>query len=299
MPNFVQLEVTTKCNLKCKYCLRNSDPSKVVTVDMSFDLFKRIISQLKGRTPDVSLVGLGEPLLNPDIFSMICFIKQRSGIEVSLIDNFMLINRENSLALIDSGLDYLYVSFDHVAEEEFEERRTGANFKNIVSNIKLFLNTRKEVNAKKPLLFFKSTIESKNFSQIPQLIKFVEDIGADGINFGKMIDFDAYGIKSPPLLNKKDVPKTNIMVDPCELSKSYECDATRGLYVTFDGRVLPCGLMAEWVYRSDYPQVQLGDLTKETIDQVWRSKRFRELRKNIHTGKYLPQCGTCGGATKH
>ena len=101
------------------------------------------------------------------------------------------------------------------------------------------------------------------------------------------------------LSDKEDLPESKIMIDLCELSKSYECDATRGCYVTFDGKMLPCGLMAEWVYRSDYPQVQLGDLTKETLEEVWRSKHFRELRKNIESGKYLTQCKTCGGKTSN
>ena len=197
MPSFVQIEVTTKCNLKCRLCLRSTDPSKVVASDMSFGLFKSIICQLKSRTPSISLVGLGEPLFHPEIFSMIRFVKE-NGLEVSLIDNFTLINREKSLALIDSGLDFLYVSFDNVTKKDFEERRTGACFETVVDNIKLFLKTRNEVNARKPLLFFKSTIESRNFSEIPRLIKFAEDIGADGINFGKMVDLAEYEIKSPP-----------------------------------------------------------------------------------------------------
>jgi radical SAM protein with 4Fe4S-binding SPASM domain len=297
MPSSVQIEVTTKCNIACQLCLRTIDPARIVDSDMQFDLFKSIISQLKGRTESVSLVGLGEPMLHPEIFSFIRFVKE-NGLEVSLIDNFTLINREKSVALIDSGLDYLYVSFDNVSKEAFEERRTGACFEAVVENIKLFVKTKNEVKAKKPVFLFKSTIAQSNFGEIPKLIKFAEDLGADGINFGKMMDEDDSRIINPPPLTPKDLPNCKITVYPCELSESYECDATRGLYITFDGKVLPCGLMAESVSRAHYPKLELGDLSKETIGEIWRSSGFRKLRRNIESGEYLPECKTCGGYKK-
>src|SRR5512135_463574 len=118
MPSSVQIEITTKCNISCRLCLRSFDPARIVDADMSLGLFKSIISQLKGKAQSISLVGMGEPMLHPDVFSMIRFVKE-NGLEVSLIDNFTLINREKSIALINSGLDFLYVSFDNVSKEAF------------------------------------------------------------------------------------------------------------------------------------------------------------------------------------
>ncbi len=297
MPSSVQIEITTKCNISCRLCLRTIDPVRIVDADMSLDLFKSIISQLQGKIQSISLVGLGEPMLHPEVFSMIRFVKE-NGIEVSLIDNFTLINREKSLALIESGLDFLYVSFDNVSKEAFEERRTGACFENVVENIKLFVKTKREVKAKKPAFLFKSTIAQGNFAEIPNLIKFAEELGADGINFGKMMDEDESHIVNPPRLDEKEFAKSKIDVFPCELSDSYQCDATRGCYVTFDGKVLPCGLMAESVSRARYPQLELGDLNKDTIINIWRSNGFRQLRKRIESGEYLLECKTCGGYKK-
>jgi MoaA/NifB/PqqE/SkfB family radical SAM enzyme len=69
MPVSVQIEITTKCNLSCPFCLRVTDPARIIDVDMSLNLYKSIINQIKGRTCGVNLVGLGEPLLHPEIFS--------------------------------------------------------------------------------------------------------------------------------------------------------------------------------------------------------------------------------------
>lgn len=297
LPPSIQIEITTKCNINCPLCLRTIDPAKVVDADMPIDLFKSIIRQLKGKTRDVSLVGLGEPLLHPEIFSMIRFAKENE-LEVSIIDNFTLIDREKSLKLIDSGLDNLYVSFDNTSKEEFEKRRTGAIFEKVVDNIKLFIKTKKELKTKTPAFIFKSTISNSNFAEVYKLIQFAEDIGADGINFGKMMDQDESHIIKPPNLNASNIPKSKITIYPCELGDYYVCDATRGCYVTYDGKVLPCGLMAESVSRADYPKLELGDLKSDTISTIWRSSRFRQLRKNLEEGKYLPECKTCGGYNK-
>jgi radical SAM protein with 4Fe4S-binding SPASM domain len=261
---------------------------------MSLSLFKSIIKQMKGRTESLVIVGLGEPLLHPDIFKMIRFAKE-SGIEVSLIDNFTLMDEAKSREIVQSGLDFLYVSFDNVSKEAFEERRTGAVFEKVVSNIKGFLRIRTELESSTPMFMFKSTISNKNFTEIPRLIKFAEDIGADGINFGKMMDEDESRIVKPPPFKETDLPESKIAIFPCELSEDYECDTTRGCYVTYDGKVLPCGLMGESVSRAHYPEVTLGDLKSNTLGSIWRSEKFRKLRKDIAQGEYLPECRTCGG----
>ncbi len=293
LPIFVQVEITTRCNLRCVHCERNKDSARITNADMRLDLFKSIVGQLRYPTQGINLVGLGEPLLNPDVFSMIEFAKKK-GFEVSLIDNFTLMNREKSRALIKSGLDYLYVSFDSVSKNVFEELRTGACFEIVVDNIKLFAETKKEANSEKPVFLFKSTISQKNFKEIPDLIKLAEDLGADGINFGKLMsrDKDSEDLCSM-FLDEADLPKTKITVYPCELSRTYECDTLSGFYVSFDGKVLPCGLMAESASRAQYSQLQLGDLNVDKIAKIWRADNFRRLREKLKSGLYFEQCETC------
>lgn len=157
MPVSVQIEVTTKCNLSCPFCLRVTDPARIIDVDMSLNLYKSIISQIKGRTCGVNLVGLGEPLLHPEIFSMIRFAKD-NGLEVSLVDNFTLIDQEKSLQLINSGLDFLYVSFDSTSKEIFEKARRGACFERIIENIQLFVKTKSDLKVKTPVFFLRQLL---------------------------------------------------------------------------------------------------------------------------------------------
>jgi radical SAM protein with 4Fe4S-binding SPASM domain len=295
LPYAVQMEITTKCNLRCEICLRSKKEAGAVNSDMPLDLFNSIVTKLRYPTRHVTLVGLGEPLLNPQVYSMIGSAK-RKGLKVSLISNFTLLDRDKSLALIDSGLDFLFVSFDSTKKSTFEKIRTGACFEEVIDNVRLFVRTKKEVNAKKPVFFFKSTISKRNLGEIHELVKLAESLGVDGINFGKEIVIDEAGADDSAIfMNIEDFPRSEIIIDLCELNKSFMCHAPMGCHVTYDGKVLPCGLMIEAVPRTQYPQFQLGDLRFDTIGNIWRSTRYRQIRKKIKSGEHLPMCKKCPG----
>jgi len=295
LPYAVQMEITTKCNLRCEMCARSKEQAGAVNSDMSLDLFNSIVTKLGYPTRHVTLVGLGEPLLNPQVYSMIRSAKE-NGLKVSLISNFAQLDRDKSLALIDSGLDFLFVSFDSAMKSTFEKIRTGACFEKVIDNVKLFVRTKKEVKAKKPVFFFKSTISKRNFGEIQQLVKLADSLGVDGINFGKLFGEEGDYIHDPSVfLNMEDFRESRIIIDPCELSRTFQCDGIAGCYITFDGKVLPCGVMMQATSRSEYSKYQLGDLRTDTMDKVWRSAKFKQFRRQIksHSRPYLPICEEC------
>jgi MoaA/NifB/PqqE/SkfB family radical SAM enzyme len=63
------------------------------------------------------------------------------------------------------------------------------------------------------------------------------------------------------------------------------CDAPwRWLLISIDGRVRTCC----------YTQKPVGDLNKETIEQIWNGKIMREVRAAVREGRAHP---VCKGAT--
>jgi radical SAM protein with 4Fe4S-binding SPASM domain len=308
LPYSVQFEITTKCNLRCEMCYRSKEQAGAVNSDMSLDFFNSIVGKLRYPCKHVTFVGLGEPLLHPQLFSLIRSAKEH-GLTVSLISNFTLVDRDKSLALIDSGLDFLFVSFDSSIKNVFERIRTGACFEEVVDNVKLFVRTKKEVKANTPFFFLKSTVSRRNSEEIRQLVSLAESLGVEGINFGKFVgDFGKFAddeedyIHDPScFLNTEEFKRSTTFIDPCEIGKSYQCDGIAGCYITVDGRVLPCGFMMQAVSRLEYPKFQLGDLKIDTIDKVWRSAKFKKFRKQIksHSQPYLPICEECPGWMYH
>ena len=80
---------------------------------MSADVFARLVADFPG-LPDLRTVhfgGFGEPMTHPDILSMITRCKS-AGYAVEMITNGSLLTEEMASALIDAGLDWLFVSLD-------------------------------------------------------------------------------------------------------------------------------------------------------------------------------------------
>jgi MoaA/NifB/PqqE/SkfB family radical SAM enzyme len=123
LPTLVQIETTTKCNLRCRMCLR-TQTNPDLNYDMSPNVFKLIIDQLvclPFKKPTLRLVGLGEPLLNPHIISMVRYAK-RKGFLVDLVSNFTLANPKTMEKLVETQLDYLGVSLDAASPKVFENK---------------------------------------------------------------------------------------------------------------------------------------------------------------------------------
>lgn len=292
-PYHIIVEATTKCNLKCVTCMRSKQEASISNSDMSLEIYDSIIKNLKYPTRFVSFVGMGEQLLNPHLFQMITIAKNK-GFEVSLTDNFTLVHKEIALTLIKLQIDHLYASFDSVSKDQFEKMRAGANFDDVVSNIKQIVEAKRLVNAKNPLIFFKSTISKDNFSEIPDIIELAEDLGIDGVDFSKEHSYcqDTSNDNSF-YLDLKDLPPTKLRLVLCEMGRIYPCQALTGCFVTFDGNVLPCDHVMQLLPRNEFPRFYLGDVTCNTIAEIWRSEKYRHLRSGLASGKWLPFCEKC------
>ena len=102
-PIFVQIEPTIDCNLRCTTCINPT--LKRDTRTLSLSKFKEIIGQLP-YVQKISLVGAGEPLLNPELFNIIDYAKSK-GLTIGFATNATLINNTIAHRIIDSGLDWL------------------------------------------------------------------------------------------------------------------------------------------------------------------------------------------------
>jgi radical SAM protein with 4Fe4S-binding SPASM domain len=294
LPFYVQIESTTKCNLKCKMCRRTND----VNCDIPISLFKSIVDEFKNSrfiSRRLDFTGLGEPLFHPKISSMIEYAKKH-GFTVSLTSNFTLINREKSLSLINAQLDYLYVSFDGATKNTFEKIRVGANFEETLEKIRLFVNTRRKLKFKKPKLMFETTISEGNVHEIEQIVKLAEALKADGIYFFREVKPERHDYSKDPFasVNWKEINKSGIeiLVNRPERA-SRLCVGMIGCYITFDGKVLPCNRLIQLAPREEYCLYQFGDLSQNSLSEIWFSKNYRQFRKRLALGIYSSFCKSC------
>jgi sulfatase maturation enzyme AslB (radical SAM superfamily) len=107
----VYLEVTTRCNLACRTCVRNvwGEP----LADMTDATFGRVLEGMR-ELPDLREVlfgGYGEPFAHPRFLDYLAAVKGL-GVRVTVSTNGTLLDEERARALVDIGADVLSVSVD-------------------------------------------------------------------------------------------------------------------------------------------------------------------------------------------
>ena len=98
-----------RCNLSCTYCNEYDAISKPVPLD----LMLRRVDMLADLGTSMITVSGGEPLMHPDLDTMIARMRTR-GMVASLITNGYYLNQERIERLNGAGLDYLQISIDNV-----------------------------------------------------------------------------------------------------------------------------------------------------------------------------------------
>lgn len=110
----VRLEITSHCNLNCKYCHNAQFSNR--TDDMSTDDILRLIYNLK-EYYDINKVLLtgGEPMVNKDLCKIISELTVL-GIKADMVTNATLLTEEMAMQLQEAGLKRIRISIDELDE---------------------------------------------------------------------------------------------------------------------------------------------------------------------------------------
>jgi MoaA/NifB/PqqE/SkfB family radical SAM enzyme len=126
----IDIEITNRCNAKCRFCPRDQTPHEGMMSPEVFDqslcqavayrrlLAEHVTADVLARA-NVSLCGLGEPLLNREAAR---FVKQvrDAGIICSMSSNGSMLDEERCRALVDAGLSEMFFNVGDVGED-YEE----------------------------------------------------------------------------------------------------------------------------------------------------------------------------------
>jgi len=112
-PILVHIIPMRRCNLSCAYCNEYDDVSKPVDTEIMF----RRIGQLAELGTSIITISGGEPLMHPELESIIAEIRRR-GMLAGLITNGYLLSRKRIQSLNEAGLEHLQISIDNVEPDE-------------------------------------------------------------------------------------------------------------------------------------------------------------------------------------
>jgi radical SAM protein with 4Fe4S-binding SPASM domain len=314
LPEHLQLEVTSACNLRCTMCLvRYRPPVNKLAGAMRPELFRRLVDEVPVKR--LTLQGLGEPLLSPYLPEMIATAVGR-GIRVGFNSNATLLHRRRAQELVSSGVDWLHVSLDGARPEVFEAIRDGARFGTVVGNLAGLAEEKRRVGSTTPWIRVVFVAMRDNVAELPDLVRLLGRIGVDELRVQNLshsfADTDpAGGYEEIRAFTERQALWTGADLD---LATAAFAEARRvagdagvrlrlpGLtdagggnctwpwdaaYVTSAGIVQPCCM----VMGDD--RVALGDLGTAGFAEIWHGEPYREFRRRLNSAEPPEVCRGC------
>ncbi|MFC1849673.1 radical SAM/SPASM domain-containing protein [candidate division CSSED10-310 bacterium] len=265
LPVRLWLEPTNKCNLRCPICPQSAD-NKTPRGFMDKALFRKIIDEAKDFVYDINLSHRGESLFHEDIIDFISYAHQ-NGLRTRIHTNGTILTPELSRELILSGLDFLSFSFDGFDKYAYESSRVGARFEETLHNILTFLRIKQELNRKMPFTVIQiintGTVPDSEFSE--KRNNFVRYF--DGLPLNKLYIKDPHNWGGNIKQETAEKLSQNQRYSPCTF-------CWYALTILWDGMVVPCP-------QDFFAQLQVGDLTTQSIKEIWRHSPLVNLRQKF------------------
>jgi len=319
-PTEAYFEVANRCNSKCSTCPLTFSPQESAK-QLSLDEFKSLASQM----PDLRravMQGIGEPLLNRDLASMIRHLKER-GVYVVFNTNAALLTRRRQIELIDSGLDELRVSLDGSTPETYLKVRGIPAFERVVANVAEMVRTKHERSASSPRLSFWVTGMRENLAELPAVIELAARIGVEEVYLQRMVFgfddnalacedqsiYDGYRDEAEAIIAEAErrsvalgvrfrgadalSPRESIVDRIPQAEPWRACSRPLRLaYVTAQGTALPCCIAP--FTDAPYNSITLGNYLRDGIQAVWTGDAYRQFRERLYSSDPPASCRNCG-----
>ncbi len=182
----IYIEPTNRCNLTCRTCIRHN--WDVTMGRMSETVFERILDGVAAidTPPTVFFGGLGEPLFHPRTPEMVARVKAL-GARTELITNGTLLDAKRARALIDAGLDFLWVSLDGARPESYADVRLGAELPNVLANIRRLRSLRRPGHRARPEIGIAFVAMRRNIGDLPDLLNLGKRLGVSRFHVSNVL----------------------------------------------------------------------------------------------------------------
>ena len=310
-------EVANRCNSKCATCPLTFSPQEAAR-QLSLAEFKRLVDQL----PDLRravLQGIGEPLLNRDLASMIAYLKSR-GVYTVFNTNAALLTRRRQRELIASGLDELRVSLDSSTPETYLKIRGIPAFDRVVANLAQTVRSRQELHSPTPRIAIWMTALRENLFELPDLVDLAARTGVDEVYLQRLVYWGQGLATSQQSVHRApstaeqviaeaerraarhglafrgadaSAPRDGLLALAAAREPWRACSRPLRLaYVTAQGTALPCCIAP--FTDAPFDSIRLGNYLKDGIESVWRGEQYTRFREQLYSSNPPACCRNCG-----
>lgn len=290
LPISISFEPTTSCNLRCPECPSGLRAFTRPTGMLQKDFFTTTINDLHKHLLYLIFYFQGEPYLNPQFLEMVKYASSK-GIYTATSTNAHYLTETAARKTVESGLDRLIISIDGTTQEVYEQYRVGGKLSKVLEGTRNMVNARKEMNSKKPFIFFQFLVVKPNEHQVNDIKKLAKEMGVDEVRFKTAQVYDYANDPNQLIPVNEKYSRYQRNADGTYRSKNKLANRCWKLWhanvITWDGMVVPCCFDKD----ASHP---LGNLRDQPFKQVWQSDEYKKFRTSLmHSRKNIDICANC------
>lgn len=189
-PSRLFVETTTRCNLRCTMCVKQTGGNCIVEGDMPQAVFDALEPALP-HAEAVILNGIGEPLLHPRLDDFIRRAKalMPPGGWVGFQSNGLLLNDARAVSLVEAGLDRICLSMDGVTSDTFRKIRAGGDVSDLERALSALTSAR--AGSGSPLrIGLEFVVMRDNARELPDALRWAAAKGATFAIVSHLLPYD-------------------------------------------------------------------------------------------------------------
>jgi len=277
------------CNFRCTYCMMSIPENKrgryyqnLGKRKMELTLFKKIIDDIKlhqnAHLKTLDFAGMGEPLLHPELPSMIAYAKN-AGIAdcISVYTNASLLRPKLSERITNAGLDRIRISLQGLDASAYASTSSAKiDFLELKKNIKYLFNHKKHTKVYIKIIDISCNGREDEF--VRHFSDMADDLAIEHLEpLFEGVDYEKFNHLPSTTLHGYPIKKVAVCPQPF-----YK------LVIAPNGDCFCCCVIHEDTF--------IGNCNELILKDIWNGKLLHEIRtKQLSKRKnMINACKKCG-----
>ncbi|MFH0892110.1 MAG: radical SAM/SPASM domain-containing protein [Candidatus Falkowbacteria bacterium] len=275
-PKAIEIQTATFCNGRCTICPHHDLSGQKPAGVMSVGLFKKIIDQV-GRGWGIRIIPYlnNEPFLDPFFIKRLEYIVDKCpDCEIEIATNASLLDRKMQDRMSGIIIRDLRLSVFGFSKNGYERIMTGLSWKRTKANLDSMVKNKK----------FRKDIGQISLVMIDYPGLSSADVkGARKYCLDNFLKFELWGF----LDRAGSVGRYRNGVHREKIAGCEQCRPLERMHIGYAGKVILCSM--DWK-----EEVILGNLNENSVREIWHSRGYNLIRKNIYSSGPPPViCAKC------
>ncbi len=274
-PDTLVIDNLNACNLRCSMCDHQNMKKYRKIQRMDWGLYTKIIDETAIEKPETRVWGIffGEPFLCIDMHKRIRYAKERGIRDVVLNTNGVFMTHEKAKAVIEAGLDAIYVGIDAHLSSTYDKIRIGGDYWRVVSNVLNYQRLLSKIGHSNQAIYVQFVVSDLNENEVENFKEFWHDYGIT-VKVRPKLSWAG-------LINASNLSPNTEDRKPCFW-------IMRNMNICADGSVALCSIDL-------HCRVKCGDTNKSSIKELWNGKlaEYRAMHREHRFNELPVMCRDC------